>query len=262
MFSPTQPDSQPEKPKNDNSNLDDIFSSPSSSAGTPPPYSPPPQNTGGVDDLFSSPPPNTGGPYTPPPQPPQQRGNNRVLYIILGIVLAFMCVCVACIAVAGGSVVAVFQDPTFKAGFATGQAGFATAGSNLGTLQGVLGTAGASGVIPTQLPPDAVSKGALNVGQSQTSTLGAVARDAWKYDGKGGDRIVINAKPQDPDLILNLAIYDPSGQLVDKTVLFTSDQPGLTVRLPNDGTYTIVISALGGTANNSGSYTVSVQASR
>lgn len=246
MFSPTQPDSQPEKPKNDN-NIDDLFSSPASSA-------PKAKNDAPVDDLFSAPPPQNS-PYTPPPPQPQQRGGNRVLYIILGVVIAFMCVCIACIAVAGGSVFAVFQDPTVQAGLATGKASIAT-------VQGIVGTGVALASVPTALPPDAVSKGSISTGVSQTSTLGAVSRDMWKYDGKGGDKITILVKPQNSELSMNVAIYGTNDKLISKNLVLSDTDPGFSVKLPDDGTYSIVVASLGGIGDSTGAYTITVQGAR
>ena len=244
MFSPTQPDSQNDpqsnKPKNDN--LDDLFSSSPT----------PPQNQGPVDDLFSSPPPNNapaGGPYVPPPpQPPQRRGN-PVLYIILGVVIAFMCLCVGCIAITGGSIFAISQNPTVKAAVATGQVAF--------------GTGMAMGAAPTALPSDVQTKGAITANQQQSGNLTGFNQDVWTYNGKSGEAITINVTAQDSHQAMVAGLYDATGKLLIGTTLVSSIQPTQTLQftLPADGTYSILVGALGGTAGVNGNYTVKVQSS-
>ncbi len=244
MFSPTQPDSQNDpqsnKPKNDN--LDDLFSSSPT----------PPQNQGPVDDLFSSPPSGNapaGGPYTPPPPQPQQRRGNPILYIILGVVIALMCLCVGCIAIFGGSIFAVSQNPTFQAGFATGKA--------------AVGTGMAMGAAPTALPSDATSKGILSANQQQSGSLTGFTQDVWTYNGKSGEAITINVTAQDSHQAVVAGLYGANGKLLIGTTLVSSIQPTQTLQftLPADGTYSILVGALGGTAGVNGNYTIKVQSS-
>lgn len=205
-----------------------------------------PKNSDNLDDLFSSP-PNTGESgslYTPPLAQPQQqqRRTSPVLYIILGIVVASMCICVGCVVVTGGSIFAIAQNPTVKAAVGTGMA---------------LGEA------PEALPPGASVKGTLTSGQQQSGQLSDFGRDVWKYVGKKGEQITVSISAQDRGLQLIFGVYDTDGKRLVKNSLFNSAQPNqsLAASLPDEGTYSILVSSLGGTANSNGNYTITVNSS-
>jgi hypothetical protein len=209
MFTPNQPDSQ-----NDNSNLDDLFSSS-------------PNNS--VPDS----------PYTPPPPQPQQRRNNPILYIILGVVIAFICLCVGCIGVIVATGAYVSRDPTFQAGFATGAARTGP---------------------PAVLPSSGVSKGSLRAGQQQNGQLGPFDQDIWKYKGNRDEQITITVSAGERTLALLVGLYDANGKLlIGNNAISAFNQPQtLTYTLPDDGTYSILVTGLGGTANSNGNYTITV----
>ena len=226
MFTPTDPNSQ----NNQQSNQ--------------------PNSSDNLDDLFSSPPPSgpaSGSPYTPPPPQPQQKRGNAILYIILGMVIAFMCICVGCIAITGGSFLAVANNPTVKAALATGQVAF--------------GTGIASGMAPDTLPSGTTDKGAITANQQQSGVLSNLEQDVWKYTGKKGEQITVNVTAQDSHQLIVLGLYDSSSELLVGNRVINSGQPTQTISfaLPTDGTYSILVLAFGGTGNASGNYSITVQ---
>src|SRR5260221_13161750 len=123
------------------SNPDDPFA-PLPSSGTLPPVSSGP----GGSQLT---------PYVPPPPSQQPRkGPSPILMILLGAVLGVICICGACAAVFGGSIAAVFNNPTFQAG--------------VGTMQVAFGTI-SSGIDGPQTLPPSTQKGTLSAGTAQTA---------------------------------------------------------------------------------------------
>jgi hypothetical protein len=209
MFTPNQPDSQ-----NDNND---------------------------IDDLFSSPPNNNApaGPYTPPPPQSEPRRTNAFLYVILGIVIAFLCVCVGCIALAAGSYTLLSRDPTFQSIFA----------SSLSRRE-----------VPASLPSDVTAKGLLTAGQQESGQLSAVQQDVWKYKGSPNEKISIQVSSEDRSLPLLIGLYDANGKLLIGNNVLTafSREQTITFTLTDSTTYSILVTAVGGTANSNGNYNITV----
>src|SRR5260221_14128734 len=119
------------------------------------------QNKDNIDDLFNARPAssgsggNMGTPYTPPPMQPNQSRQNPILYIVLGLILGWICICGGCLLLGGGSLFAginaVANAPTVKAALAPGQVAF---GTGVAIMEG-----------PSKLPSDANDQGSLSAGQ-------------------------------------------------------------------------------------------------
>ncbi len=187
--------------------------------------------------------PGQGGPtpYVPPPMMPgqQRRGPNPVLMIVVGVIIGVLCLCGGCIAITGGGVLAFLNNPTVQAGLGTG---FAMAEA------------------PVSLPADATQKGSLTLGQSASAQLGATEQQVWTFKGTNGQTVTITVTPQDKNLYPMLGLYDSNGNRLDKTPLLKGNTNAvLTDKLPADGTYSILVFGLGGTANSNGAYTIVVQ---
>jgi hypothetical protein len=82
----------------------------------------------------------------------------------------------------------------------------------------------------------------------------------WTFSGKNAQTITITVTPQNQTLFPKLGLYDSTGALLDKTsVIKTGLNAVVTHTLPADGTYSILVYGLGGTANSNGSYSILVQ---
>src|SRR5450432_177461 len=185
---------QPPAGSQNNDNMDDLFN-PRSSAGS----------SGGTSGGGG----NMGTPYTPPPPQPNQRKQNPILYIILGLILGVICICGACVLIAGGSlaagVSAVANNPTVKAAIQTGQVAF---GTGIAVVD-----------VPEKLPSDAKDAGTLSAGQQQTGQLGSFERQVWKYEAHSGENITVavGAANSTQVLVLTLGVYNSGGDNVAKS---------------------------------------------
>ncbi len=214
-----------------------------------PPVTPP----NDPDDIFSLPPSgspsSTNQPYVVPPYsgptntPSQQRGPSRMLYIIIGMIVAVFCICGGCIALAGGSFMAVFNNPTVQAA--------------LVTAQSAIGTGSAFLQAPDRLPSGADKQGALLPDQSKTGNMSAFTPQTWTYNGQSGEKITITVRGSQNSFDPIVGVYDISGKLLARNDLSSSNQgQSFTATLPSDGTYTILVSSLGGAP---GSYTIALK---
>jgi len=220
-----------------------------------------PQGSEPLEDFFKSTTPSSapgqGGstPYTPPAyvpppaQPGQRRGPSPILLIILGVLIGFVCICGGCFALTGGSIFAVLSNPTVQAGISTAQVAFGTGAAMAGA--------------PAALPPDSTQKGALTLGQQGSAQLNATERQVWTFNGKNGATGTITATAQDKNLLLVIGLYKPDGSLLTSTPALNlsglSGNVTLSYTLPADGTYSILVYGLGGTANSNGAYSIVVQ---
>jgi Tetratricopeptide repeat len=188
-----------------------------------------------LDDFFeplTTPPTASAQPgpvpgYIPPAYVPPATKKQRspVLYVLLGLAIALVCICGACGLLAGPS--------------------FAT----------IFGTAMSMIQAPSTLPGDATQMGTLRPNQTQSGSAGLLEQQVWKYNGRQGEQITVTASG--PNLEIFLGVYDPKGQLVSRTRFGnTGRAQSLTATLPEDGTYSILVGSLAGA---SGSYTISVQ---
>jgi hypothetical protein len=224
-----------------------------------PPSSAAPSSSGtqmgeSLDDLFAPPPTRSqpastgsapGGPgpivYTPPPYVPPppsaapRKGRSPVLYILIGLVIALVCVCGGCLALTGGSFLAVVNNPTVQAAFGTGIAMIDA---------------------PQQLPTDATKKGTIRPNQSQTAQINLLQRHVWTYQGQANESITISVSVTS-GVLPYIGLYDASGNLVAKTQIGNSARTQtVTTTLPQDANYSILV---GGIAGNVASYTLQVQ---
>jgi hypothetical protein len=229
-----------------------------SAAATPPvedPFAPPTrtlpsgsQMGESLDELFGptpssaaktpTPGPTAGPGYTPPPYTPPSPGaksqRNPLLYVLLGLVIAAVCICGACLLLFGGSIAAVLSNPTVQAAVSTG----------ITLIQA-----------PDSLPAGVATAGTLSANQQRTGSLEPLSQQVWKYDGKQGEQITISASGSNLELYLGL--YDSGGKLISRTNIGnTGRSQTLTATLPSDATYSILVGALGG---NFGSYTIEVR---
>ncbi len=223
---------------------------PTGGATTPPSGS---QMSESLDELFGPAPTasSTGAPaaqrgvgpaqpYTPPPYVPPQSGarkqRNPLLYVLLGLVIALVCICGLCMALFGGSIVAIFRNPTVQA----------LVGTGVSMLQA-----------PDTLPSDAQSQGTLTPNQQKSGTFEPFTQQVWKYRGKKGEQITITATASASNLEVYLGLYDSSGQLLQRTKFGnTGRTQTLTATLTDDATYNILVGALGGATGN---YNITVQ---
>ncbi len=207
-----------------------------------------------VDDLFAPLPPSGGpasqqppaaGPrtYTPPPYVPpppsqmQRKGRSPLLYILIGLALAVVCVCGACLLLTGGSLAAIFGNPTVQAAFGTG---FAMIDA------------------PQQLPSDAQKMGTINPNQQKSGQAEFLKSQVWSYQGMSNEAITITVTMSGSNATPYIGLYDRNGNLVTKTQLGSSTgrTKTLSTTLTDDGTYSILVGAIAG--NRTG-YTIQVQ---
>lgn len=222
--------------------IDDLFAPlPSGATGPAAPKTPVPEN-----DLFAPLPSGTQAPvYTPPPYSPSataKKGRNPIIYILLAVLIGSVCVCGACVAVAGLGGAAFLNDPTV-------QASFGTAGAIIGTGVNLVQA-------PDKLPAGAKKQGSLSANQSKTARLAALEQHTWQYQGKRGEAITITVKTSTNNFDPYIGLYDAEGSLVSRTDAGrTGSTKTLTETLRDDATYTILVGGLGGAPGN---YTITV----
>jgi hypothetical protein len=179
-------------------------------------------------------------PYTPPTYAPQQKkGPNTLLMILLGAAIATVCICGACIAIAGGSIASVVNNPTFQAG--------------MGTALSIMD-------LPDTLPSSATEKGTIEANSTDSGNLETpFSNDVWTYQGKSGEQLTIRLDSNESGLN-NIGIYDSEGKVLQKTKLVDANRQknssSLTYTLPSDGTYSILVGGV------DGRYTLEVSSSR
>lgn len=81
--------------------------------------------------------------------------------------------------------------------------------------------------------------------------------DGYTFSGETGQNLTITVTTNDTDFLPRVALYDPSGSLIESGggLNFESTEDAtITERLPNSGTYTIVVSGF----VSAGSYTLQV----
>ncbi len=229
------------------------FGTPASPA-SPVPYVPPAGSQIGesADDPFALPPAMTTQPASGPRvasslpgqtmpayRPPAQKsGTNPLVYVLIALIVAVVCICVGCAALFGGSIAAVINDPTFQA---------------------VLGTGFTMFEAPDRLPNGAASQGTLNPNQSRSAQLDPLEQHVWKYQGRSREPITITVSTESSTFNAFIGIYDASGKLISRSAAGrTGRTASLTVTLPSDGTYSILVGGLGGSF---GTYQIQVTSS-
>jgi hypothetical protein len=226
-----------------------------SPVASPVPYvAPAGSQIGESDDPFALPPAMTGQPASasgaraggagpgqtmPAIRPPAQKsGTNPLVYVLIALIVAVVCICVGCAAIFGGSIAAVINDPTF---------------------QTILGTGFTMFEAPDRLPSGAASQGTLSPNQSRTAQLDPLEQHVWRYQGRSGEQITIVVSTQSSTFNPFIGIYDASRRLVSRSA---AGRTGRTVTLiaplPTDGTYSILVGGLGGSF---GTYTIRVTSS-
>ena len=227
------------------------FGTPASPA-SPVSYVPPAgSQIGESDDPFALPPAMTTQPASvsgqrvggnlpaqamPVPRPPAANsGTNRLVYVLIGLIVATVCICVGCAALLGGSLATVFNNPTFQA---------------------VLGTGFTMFEAPDRLPSGAGNQGAINPNQTRTAQLDPLEQHVWKYQGRSGEQITITVNTESSTFNAFIGVYNASGKLVSKSAAGrTGRTASLASTLPADGTYSILVGGLGG---NFGTYSIQV----
>ncbi|MCC7448631.1 MAG: hypothetical protein IT324_14520 [Anaerolineae bacterium] len=225
---------------------DDLFA-PLPSASTGPAA---PKSTFPEDDMFAPLPAGSPAPvYTPPPYNPAtaQKGRNPIVYLLIALGIAAICVCGVCVGLPLLGGVAVLGDPTV-------QAGFSTAGAIIGTGVSLVQA-------PDSLPTNAKEQGSISANQSKTGRLGALDQHTWQYQGKSGESITIAAKTANSSSFdPYLGLYDADGNLIKRTQTGrTGSTLTLDVTLADDATYTILVGSIGGAP---GSYTLTLSSNR
>jgi hypothetical protein len=211
-----------------------------------PPVMPPTGNDS--DDIFSALPPkgpsSSSGtpiipPYMPPALPPKQnKGPNKLLYILIGLILAVFCMCGTCVvglAVVGGSIA---SNPTFQAVLSTG----------MSMIQA-----------PDRLPANIKKHGSISANETENATATIGVMDTWIYSGKSGEHLTIAAQSNSKSFIPFLGIYDSQGKLLGRSETNSTERTEtLAITLPSSGTYTILVGGFGSTF---GTYTLTVSSS-
>lgn len=223
---------QPNTPENPE---DDIFA-PLSKGNAP-------QGSAGLPPIPGSTEPG----YTPPPYtPPQKKGPNTLLLILLGMVIMLICICGACVATLGGSFAAIIGNPTVQA-IISEVPNMAT------TLEAITN-------LPDKLPADADKAGTIAAGETKSDSMLFVNQQYWQYQGRSGEKITVTVTAASSSLDPLIGVYDGDGGVLKKTSFSarqTNDgKQSLSVDLPNDGTYNILLGGI------SGKYTITVNSDR
>ncbi|GEM_PF-935654 len=225
------------------------------SPATPPPSTAPSpsgsQISESVDDLFAPLPPSGGPtgappaagprsytppPYVPPPPQAQKKGRSPLVYILIGLALAAVCVCGGCLLLTGGSLAAIFGNPTVQAAFGTGFAIFEA---------------------PDKLPSDAQSMGTIPPNQQRTGQLDFFKSQVWTYQGMRNEAITITVTMSSSNAAPYIGLYDRNGKLLERTRLTNSGRTNtLSTTLTDDATYSILVGGVAGSRTN---YTIQVQ---
>lgn len=195
------------------------------------------RSTGSSGSSYQSRPPvETFGP------PPRQRssGSNPVVMILAIVgVLALGCCVISAVLVSRG---AVEFGNIFNNILQT-----VTADPD---VQGFFGTIAAS--TPGAATFDrnsANSRGAIDVGQSIAGNVDTFDDDYYTFSGSAGMAITINVEATDTDLDPQLYVYDSENRLLgmndDIDMSGGNYDSRLTVTLPSNGTYYLVVSAFG-----------------
>jgi hypothetical protein len=104
-----------------------------------------------------------------------------------------------------------------------------------------------------------IQKGSINVGGTVNNTVDTFDDDGWLLAGSAGQRITIDLVATDGQLDPQLYLYAPDGRLIAENddIDFMNDNMNsrITISLPENGTYGIVVSAFG----SGGSYQLSVR---
>ncbi|MBE2267040.1 MAG: pre-peptidase C-terminal domain-containing protein [Anaerolinea sp.] len=184
----------------------------------------------------SRPPVETFGP------PPRQRssGNNPVVMIlaIVGVLALGCCVISAALfARAGGEIGNIFNQIMQTVTADPDVQGF------FGTI--AAGTPGAA-IFDRN---SANSRGAIDVGQSIAGNVDTFDDDYYTFSGSAGMAITINVEATDTDLDPQLYVYDSENRLLgmndDIDMSGGNYDSRLTITLPSNGTYYLVVSAFG-----------------
>ncbi len=186
--------------------------------------------------------PNFGTPSVGAPMPryteKPKRGNNRVLYILLGVFGTLVCGCLACIAVTGASIGSVVNNPTFQA---------------------AIGTVGSFMQLPDQLPGTAQSNGFISAGKSVSGSIKSNGYNTYSYNATEGEKITITVSPHSgSDSGILFGLYDKNRKKIAGTGFLDAITTQSAAKTPNPdlfrrldytftsgGTYTILISGIG-----------------
>lgn len=158
---------------------------------------------------------------------PAKSGTNPILIILAVVGLIALLVCGACFVIAT-------QGATLF-----GQV-IATLAESVTTLPG--------GSFPQDLSDisNLDQNGGINRGDSlQGQVNSPFDEEGYTFVGETGQTISISVETSDSDFLPQVALYDPSGALVESDSAFSFDSSldaQITTRLPSSGTYTIVVS--------------------
>lgn len=106
---------------------------------------------------------------------------------------------------------------------------------------------------------DLVNRGSIAIGQSDTGNVDTFDDDSWVFDANSGQSVTIEVIARDDFLDPQLFLYSPSGSLIaqndDVNLAELNFNSRVSVTLPENGRYTIVVSAF----DEGGSYTLSLR---
>ena len=161
---------------------------------------------------------------------PRPKKSNQTLYIVLAVFgMLGVLACGACFFMFSGLTTfmgTALENPEFAMLFEE----LAAAG-NTGSLYGVSAT-------------DGRFQGVIEPGQTVTGSVGTLTNHRWTFTASAGERVSIELNALDDTLDPVLYLFDPQNIMVDQ-----DDDSGpdlnayLEAYLPDNGTYTIVVSA-------------------
>ena len=99
-----------------------------------------------------------------------------------------------------------------------------------------------------RLPPNVAMRGPIIRGQAVTGTIGLRRLEGWALAGQSGDTYLLDFENRGGRYSWQMAVYGPDQQLFAFTAdsdIGYADFTQLELNLPQDGTYTIVLSAVG-----------------
>jgi hypothetical protein len=98
------------------------------------------------------------------------------------------------------------------------------------------------------VPAETTTRGTVAVGERKTATVDTWVDDQWLLSGEAGQRLTIHVNARDSVLDPEVFIYHPDGYLLavnDDRIPGDDLNSEVTLQLPDNGRYSIVVSAFG-----------------
>jgi len=98
------------------------------------------------------------------------------------------------------------------------------------------------------MPSGVAMRGSIERQQTVTGTIGMTRMEGWTLVGRVGDQFLLDFEPLGGGYTWQMEVYGPDRQLFAFTMdsdAGYADFTQLEIELPEDGTYTIVLSAFG-----------------